>query len=456
VDFNSTGFPLAIVSTDTTALRELSWTLSAYGYQALATSDWSEQAPWRRVAAPTLLILDARDEQQIEAALASARSTPYSYRIALYDGNLLGNPDMLMDLGADDLIRYPLNAGELMSCLRRGARRLEFEKRFNRSATFDQQRGVANRRGFTLQMGRKLKDSDGSEGHTLVVLGIDFLDTLRDQHGSTAVENACSLVADMIFSGLTAQDCRGVVEEGVFAVLLHDRSVSDGLLFANEVNEQFAAIIGKGIRISLSGIALGWPSGETAEVAIQRATAALDRIKGWGGKQILDLGEVEREYTAWNLRFAGQQATDARQAMEAFPLVLPLQSASSAGGLGITSFTEGYMPPCLPIVDDVGHLVGVIDKTTFRTHGNEVFNSLDEHLESIPATLRGDSGLDEIVSSLESAKSDYMLVVENKKPIGYVTNETVAALRASISSDSDDRAWHAVDCGLNGLIVPLI
>lgn len=456
MDFNATDFPLTIVSTDTTTLRELCWTLSAYGYQAIATSDWSEEATWRRPVAPTLVILDARDEQQIEAALAAARSTPYSYRVALYDGNLLSNADVLMDLGADDLIRYPLNVGELIACLRRGARRLEFEQRFNRSATFDQQRGVANQRGFTLQLARKLKENGGSTGNSLLVLGIDFLDTIRAQHGSAAVENVCSLVTDMIFSGLSAQDCRGIVEESVFAILLHDQSVSDGLLFANEVNAQFASVIGKGIAISLSGVVLGWPSGDTAEVALERAMSALHQIKAWGGKQVLELGEVERVYSEWNLRFASQQATDARHAMEAFPLVLPLQSAASTGRLGITSFAEGCLPPCVPIVDDVGHLVGVIDKTTLHAHGNEVFNSLDEHLEPVSTTLRGDSGLDEIVSSLESTESGYLLVVENKKPIGYVTHETVAALRANLGSESNEHSWQVVDCGLNSLVVPLI
>jgi GGDEF domain-containing protein len=455
VDFDSTSFPLAIVSTDTTALRELSWTLSAYGYHSLATADWSQEAPWRHTLAPTLVILDARDEQQIEAALAAARSTPYSYRVALYDGNLLGNPDVLMDLGADDLIRYPLNVGELISCVRRGARRLEFEQRFNRSATFDQQRGVANRRGFTLQLDRKLNENGNSNESALFVLRIDFLETIRAQHGSSAVEKACSLVADMVYSGLSPQDCRGIIEEGTYSVLLHDQSLGDGLLFANEVNEQLATIIGLGFPLSVSGVVLSCPSGDTAEVVLQRATNALDRIQGWGGKQILDLAEVERVFTAWNLKFAGQQETDARHAMEALPLVLPLHPTSHTGGLGIASFTEGYLPPCVPIVDDVGHLVGVIDKSTFRTYGKDVFNALDEHLEPVSSTLRGDSPLDEIIASLEAADNDYVLVVENKKPIGYVTDETVTSLRARVS-DCDDLSWRAADYGLNSLVVPLV
>jgi GGDEF domain-containing protein len=455
VDFSSTGFPLAIVSTDTAALREITWTLSAYGYSSLPSSDWSDQAPWRRMYTPGLLILDARDEEEINAALAASRSNPFVYRVALYDASLSGNPDLLMDLGADDLIRYPLNVGELVSSVRRGARRLEFERRFSLNATFDQQRGVATRRGFTLQLERRLEENREESSGALVVLGIDFLETIRECHGSAAVENSCSLATEMVFSGLSTHDCRGVLEEGVFAVLLHGQSVSDAILFANEVNEQFAAVLGKGFRMSLSGVVAAWPPSGTSESIIQRALSALARARAWGGNRVLDINEVEREYTAWNLRLAGNQSTDARHAMEALPLVLPLHPTIPAYGMGIASFTSGPLPPCIPVVDDVGHLVGFVDGETIQKEGKEIFRALDEHLEPVPTNLRGDSRFEDIVASLESADREYLLVVENKKPIGYVTNETVASLRPKISGDSGEHQF-AADCSLNSLVIPLI
>jgi CBS domain-containing protein len=208
--------------------------------------------------------------------------------------------------------------------------------------------------------------------------------------------------------------------------------------------------------MSLSGVVMAWPSQESAEIAIQRSLAALSRVNAWGGNQVLDINEVEREYTAWNLRLAGQQSCDARNAMEALPLVLAHHSNGPASRVEISSFTAGQIPPCVPVVDDVGHLTGVVDRETLRHQGEEVLGALDEHFEPDSTTLRGDTRFEDIVASLESADSDYLLVVENKKPIGYITGETVAALRPKVAGEVSVDSFAAADCGLDSLVVPLI
>lgn len=455
MDFSSTRFPLVIVSTDTTALREISWALSEHGYQGVPYSDWSEQALWRRMSAPGLVILDARDQQHIQAALAESRSTPYVYRVALYDPNLLGNPDMLVDLGADDLLRFPLVGGELVSILRRGERRLEFEKRFALSTTFDQQSGVANRRGFTIQLDRLLLDKENKSNYALAILGIDFLETIRERHGFLALEKACSLVAEVIHEGLSPQDCRGLLDKGVFAVLLHGQSLAEAKQFAQEANDRIAATIGTDLPISLSGVTLNWPSGDKAEVTIRRAMTALDHVRGWGGNQIHDLKEVELEHSTWKRKFTAAPAAEARNVMEPLPLVLPLSSATSTNRLGVYSFTAGQVPPCVPVVDDVGHFVGVIDGEIFKNSGPDVFNALEEYLEPAPSTLRGDSHLDDITAALESSDKDYLLVIDNKKPIGFVTHETLAAYEVKAGGDSSDLKFASASWGLSSLVVPL-
>ena len=455
---NSTKFPLAIVSTDTTALREISWTLSTFGYQAVACSDWSEHAPWQRLNGPALVILDARDKQETQAALAVSRSVPYAYRIALYDAELQANPDVLVDLGADDLVRYPINVGELVSSLRRGARRLEFEQRFKISTTFDLQSGVANRRGFTRQLERRLQDKGNATNSALVVLGVDFLETIHQQYGLVAVERACGLAAEILYGELAAEDSRGILAEGIYAALLQGRSLSDGVLFAEEiaslVNERNVPSV-YGPQISLSGVVFDWPSGDTADGTIDRALAALRHVRGCGGNHVLDANEVEHEYSAWKQEFSAQQVTDAQHVMEALPLVLPINAVSHASGLGVYSFALSPLPPCVPVVDDAGHLLGVVEPQAFRTHGKDVFGSLDEHLEPVSATLRAGSRLGDIAALLKTADKNYLLVVENKKPIGYITHETLAALELKTDDEDDDGEFALVGSDLSSLVVPL-
>lgn len=460
VNLNSTRFPLAIVSTDTTALREISWTLSSFGFQAVVCSDWSGHAPWQRMDTPTLVLLDARDKEQTQAALAVSRSAPFTYRIALYDANLQANPDVLLDLGADDLICYPLNTGELLASIRRGIRRLEFEERFKQTTTFDLQSGVANRRGFTRQLERKLHHSDPDTNGSLIVMGIDYLENIRALHGSSAVERISSLMAETLFGELSGDDTRGMLAEGVFAALLPGQSLGEGVLFAEEVgnvvNDRSGANNVNSLRATLSGVVFEWPSGDTAENTIRRALAALQHVRDWGGNRVLAAVEIEREYAEWQQRFSAQQATDAQHVMEALPLILPISVANHGGGLGIYSFESGALPPCVPVVDDVGHLLGVVESETFEAFGKEVFGALDEHLEPVATTLRSDSRLSDIADSLKAAGKDYLLVVEDQKPIGYVTRATLSGLEVRADDGFDDSGVLHVDHGLSSLVVPLI
>jgi GGDEF domain-containing protein len=463
VTSNPTDFPLSIVSTDTTVLREISWTLSSFGYHVVTSSDWSEHAPWQRTNRPSLVLFDARDEQEIEFALSLPRATPYSYRIAVYDANSSADPDSLLDLGADDLVRYPVNIGEILTCLRRGARRLEFEKRLSLTTTFDLQAGTANRRGFVRQLERKLRCERGTGDGVLIALGIDFLPTIDAQYGFLAADDANSLLVTALDGELSGEDFRGRLQEGVFGVLLPGRTVSDGILFAEsisqKINEQNSETNGRRPRLSISGVVLGWPSGDSSDDTVKRIVTALSHIRGFGGNLILDVLDVEQKYSDWKQQFNSRHQVDAQQIMEALPLVLPINATNPIhkNSLGIFALSsDRSLPPCVPIVDDSGHLLGVVPEEAFQLHGNDVFNSLEVHLEAISDTVKGNTRLDEIAKSLETAERGYLLVVENKKPIGYITNHALSAIKAeSFDVLHDDKLTQA-DLGLSSLVVPLL
>ena len=459
---NSTEFPITVVSTDTTALREISWTLSSFGYHVATSSDWSEKAPWRKSIRPSLVLLDARNEQEIEHTLSSPRATPYTYRVALYDRNSSSDADSLLDLGADDLVCYPVNIGELLSCLRRGERRLEFERRLNVTTTFDLHAGIANKRGFIRQLERQQRDDRGPIDNSLIIVAIDFLPTIHAQYGYLAVEEANANLAQLLHDELSSEDFRGILHEGVHAVLLQGRTVSEGILFAKAISKKIShqrdAADTKRPQLSVSGVVLKWPSSNNAENAIKQALVAFGYMSGLGGNVIQDVETIEQQYDAWKQQFNFRYQIDAQQIMETLPLVLPLNAMNPIhrNGLGIFALTSGQsIPPCIPVVDDSGQLLGVVEAKAFRLHGTDVFNSLEAHLEAISDTVKSNTSLDEIATALDNAERDYLLVVENKKPIGYITNQTLSAINVnSIEAIDDDKLFHE-DYGLSSLVVPL-
>jgi GGDEF domain-containing protein len=452
-------FPITIVSTDTTALREISWTLSSLGYQATTSSDWSDHAAWQRTNHPSLLLLDARDESEIRKLLSSPRSTPYSYRVAFYDSHSLVNADKLMELGADDLIRYPLVIGELISCLKRGRRRLEFEKRFSIATTFDLQTGIANRQGFLRQLERKLRDTRGRNEGCVLVMGIDFLDTIRPQYGQFAVEEANTLLAKLLHQELASEDSRGILQEGVYAALLQGQSVNQGIAFAENLGRIFSessyTLNSKGLRLTLSGVVFDWPWGENAAEAIKRGLVALRNVRGFGGNQILEASEVEEAYMHWQQNLPMHNNVDAQHIMEALPLVLPISAANSTpNSWGIHAFSSQQpFPPCVPVIDESGSLLGVIEAETFRDCGSDAFAAIDEHLDPNPEVIVSDARLTAIATAMQAANKGYLLVVENNKPVGYITAETLAEAMSEPTEQSDDEEFLPGELGMKSLVV---
>ncbi len=453
-------FPITIVSSDTTALREISWTLSSFGYQVVASSDWSEHAAWRQMVIPSLLLLDARDEEEIKEVLSSPRTTPFVYRIAFYE--TIPNPDRLLDLGADDFIRYPVNIGELLSRLKNGGRRLEFERRFKMTESFDQQPGIISKRRFIQKLERQLHNNRDAHDGALVVMGIDSLERLQAQYGFSAVEDATTRLAQCLNAELSSEDFCGIVQEGIFVVLLQECTVSEGVQFGEDIskqfNEQSTAADGKRARQSVSGIVLNWPTGETANDAVHRGVTALGYVRCSGGSLVLDVNEIEEEFSTWKRQFPSYHEVNARHMMEALPLVLSIDDPTliDRQGLGVYAFASGQsLPPCVPVVDEMGHLLGVVDTVALREYGSDIFGSLDEHLVPVSDTVSGSAPLDEIVNTLAISPKDYLVVVENKKPIGYISYENLAAITVDPMDRQDDSFKELADTGLNSLVVPL-
>ncbi|TWU21904.1 diguanylate cyclase domain-containing protein [Bythopirellula polymerisocia] len=459
---STTPFPIKIVSTDRTALRELSWALSSFGYQVDSSSDWNENAAWQQVDTPSLLILDARDEDQTRVALASQRATPFVYRIALYDANSSAKSNRLLESGADDLVRFPVNIGELLSRIKSGARRLEFERRLGTTIGFDKHSRITNQRRFIRQLERQLRDTLDTKDGVLIVLGIDSLDSLRSQNGNFAVAEATTILAQCLGEELTDEDCCGVVDEGVFAVLLQGSSVSEGLEWAEDISSKFTgqapATEGGRARHTISGVVLNWPTGNTASHEVQRGVTILGQVRSFGGDLILDGNEVEQIHSDWKQKFPPYHEVFAHHVMEALPLVLPINGENSIDreSLGIYAFASGQnLPPCIPVVDEKGLFLGVIESNSFRQCGNDVFDSIEEHLIPVSETIKGDVRLDAIISTMASNQKDYLVVVEDSKPIGFITYENIVAMAVDPIGGEEDSQPVLVDAGMNSLVIPL-
>ena len=318
--------------------------------------------------------------------------------------------------------------------------------------------------GFVRQLERQLLNESDSNDGALVVMGVDFLELIYSQHGFFAAENATITLAQRLSDQLNEEDICGHLQEDVFAVLLPGSTVSDGMQFAEvaarEFSEQNGILPEKKNRLSASGVVLNWPSGNSANDGIARGLATLGHVRCCGGNLVLDANEIEQEFSNWQQQLEDdtlRQPITAQHVMESLPLVLPINGSSSFDkhSLRIYAFESGRaLPPCVPVVDEKGHLLGVVDPDAFHQYGSDVFQSLGEHLVPVSATVNSSLPLDELFSAMEMVQNDYLVVVDNRKPVGFITSDNLATLATQPLEEQADFEQQQFEESLASLVVP--
>lgn len=441
----TTDLSVTIVSTDRELLCNLSWTLSLFGYQVTATCDFSDESPCRRNKQPGLLLLDTRDNPNAAEVLSLPREPGYVYRIAI------DKPEAAERLcldGADDVIRFPVNTGELLTRLRAGVRRLEFEHRLARRARRDALTGLLTRRG----LGKLLSEAP-QPPTTCVVFGIDYLDQIHRQYGDHAARHLKSMLARCMQQQVQHGELCGVLQDNVLLTTL-SRGPDDARQFADSVAAAFAAsdTLVREIRSlpTLSAIIVEWDPNVAADEQLDRCESTLQQVRWFGGNHIAMAADVQGRIAEWRADMdAGVPFEDAvaQDMMELFPAILTRDQIESGYEAALSA--SGLQLPCLPIVDDEGKLQKVV-------HFADVQLGLPGGT-SQPHTIEYHQPLSELFEAFNTTDSDYLVVVDQQqRPIGYLTCEGLASL--VLDQMHVDR-YRAVETGQSctaSMVVPVV
>lgn len=449
VTTRTTHLPVTIVSSDRELLRELSWTLSLFGYQVTASCDFSEESPWRRSTQPGLLLLDARSGDEVDEVLTMPRSAAFTYRIAIDEG---AAAEQLLLEGADDVVRYPVNTGELLTRLRAGVRRLEFERRLAIRGHRDAATGILTRRSLERALEKTTTESDEVPA-SCVVCGIDHLPLLREQYGAHAVRNLTATLARCIQHSLGAGELCGVLDDDQFIATLC-RPVGGAIEFAEAVAREFASsdTLVREIRAlpSLSAVAAEWASGAAAD-QFDTCQSIFEHVQSYGGNHIVRADEVQHEIATWRANMdAGVPFEDvvAQDMMERFPIVLTGQQVE-AGYVQAIPTPKYLRVPCIPVVDAAGKLVGEVPLEQLEARGTNSHSGQ-------PETVSYDQPLSELFESFSASQSEYLVVVDDThSPVGYVTCEALASLVLDRIDASNYESPSGDATSIASLVVPV-
>ncbi len=428
----TTDIPVTIVSTDPEVLRELSWTLSTFGYRVETSSDWSEDAPWRWAYRLGILLLDPSTQEELGAPLENGRGGHFLYRVLIEDANPAGE-DRPASAAADDVISRPVNPGELLARLRTGARRLEFERRLRQRAVIDQETGLLSRVGFVGRAETLRREGRLDRPATLAMFEIDFFEQIRVEYGRHATK---TLLAGLSRSIERAAGGKAVIfmsSPDVIGVLLVDSTEADGRLFAQTVVSQFgdSDTLAREVRCcpSVSAAVSPW-SEQPAEEIIQLCEESLWHARSCGGGTVVMAEEAEQKSLAWRRDVeAGAffQKVVAQDVMEVLPVLISSDDPAKSGQINELrrSCQQGKpVPSCLPVVDDRGMITGIVNQDALASGKTRQ----SELISQVVPMVSPEATLVEVLDAFSECGDGRLAVVKDNRPLGYITCDTLTEL----------------------------
>jgi diguanylate cyclase (GGDEF)-like protein len=285
------GRRILVVDDDPAIGEALSECLEPAGYAVDVAGDGTDGVTRATLARPDLVVLDVNlpPTDGFDTA-ANIRRTPDGHQIPILF--LSGVRDLavrMRDVSIDDVdfLRKPFGVDELLTRIERGLALARARQVLHRQAARDALTGLGNLRLFQSCMAAEhARFARYGEPLSLVVIDVDKLKRINDEHGHLAGNEALRAIAAVIRREAREVDVAARYGGDEFLVVLPHTTLPRAGFFADRVRDAVRQLTVHGLRLSVSiGVAaLSRPgSTETADDLLQRADAAAYRAKRDGG-----------------------------------------------------------------------------------------------------------------------------------------------------------------------------
>ncbi|SMH59295.1 GGDEF domain-containing protein [Azospirillum agricola] len=225
--------------------------------------------------------------------LRTAQGLRHLYLILMIPGSMTDQFHELVEAGADEFLRKPLDWKWTAARLLAASRVVAMQRDLERLATTDALTGALNRRRFLERGGEEFLRSRRYERPlSVVMLDIDHFKKVNDTHGHATGDEAIRLTVRCCKVALRDCDLIGRLGGEEFAVVMPETLPVNAFAAAQRVRERIAAAAlpleaGGELRMTVS-IGLAWmmPADRDVEQLLARADAALYRAKHGGRNRV--------------------------------------------------------------------------------------------------------------------------------------------------------------------------
>jgi len=450
---------ILVVSPEISVLHDVSWMLTAVGYQVFTSKDSGENAAWRQFGETDFIVYDGRSISNPTSATLAHRSDNPLYRIFLYDPATATDFAAWFAAGANDALRVPVSRGELLVRIRAGARMLEFENRMRSQSCQSPLTGMYSQRGLLRKLS-KLTTAGKSVTlvHTLLTTGIDFFPGFCRADGESAARDLLAALAAAIPQTVGGNALAAYAGDGTFHIVLPGRKAAAARVVADQIAQAFAAAQAArefGVQLTLTTAIIPWQVGVSPEELLQQGQETLAVAVLSGGDSAVEQNVFAKELADWQNEFtAGSPFANviAQDLMEPFPAVLERDSANQA----MLAALRRCQAPVWPFVDQEGRLIGVASPRATDEIAEWEPNSSGKPVLATPVTIAHNAAFPEIYEAFSTQGCLEMVVVAEHRPIGYLTCRGFTSLIEPINTATFSRAESAREDSRNLLVDSLI
>ena len=240
--------------------------------------------------------------------LRAAQGTKHLYLMLMIPGSITNQFFEVVENGADEFLRKPLDWAWLRARLLAASRVVDMQRQLERLATTDSLTGALNRGRFMSRAGAEVARARRS-GRPLaaIMLDIDHFKRINDTHGHATGDEAIRSVVRVCRTLARSSDIVGRLGGEEFAILLPETPPQGAALLAERLRATLAATglrLPGGVTVTFTvsiGVSALPPGDEPAEMALgsllAHADEALYRAKN-GGRNRVVYGEATGEATA--------------------------------------------------------------------------------------------------------------------------------------------------------------